>query len=144
MVSIALIALFSTLALPLHEMTVKRSKEAELHASLRQIRDALDAYKQAVDEGRVGRETGDSGYPRTLATLVTGVPDLRRPDGNPVYFLRRVPRDPFAPTNLKPEETWGLRSYQSSYDQPQPGADVYDVYSLSSGVGLNGIPYRQW
>lgn len=144
MVSLALIALFSTLALPFHEITVKRSREVELRTALRQIRDALDAYKQAGDEGRIVVQPGDSGYPKNLQLLVAGARDLRSPTGAPIHFLRRIPRDPFAPPTLRAEETWGLRSYLSPYDQPRKGDDVYDVHSLSPDTGLNGIPYRQW
>lgn len=144
MVSLALIALFSTLALPLQELTVKRGHETELRTALRQIRDALDAYKQAADEGHIVVQSGDSGYPKTLLLLVTGVKDAKSPTAAPLHFLRRIPRDPFADSRLKPEDTWGLRSYLSDYDQPRPGNDVYDVYSLSPDTGINGIPYRQW
>lgn len=144
MVSVALIALFATLALPLYEVTVKRSREAELKTALRQIREALDAYKQAGDEGRIVVQPGASGYPKSLMLLVTGVRDQRSPTGAPIHFLRRIPRDPFASPELRPEETWGLRAYLSAYDQPRRGDDVYDVYSLSPDTGLNGIAYRQW
>ena len=144
LVTLALIALFSTMALPLAELTVKRNSEAELRTSLRQIREALDAYKQAVDEGRIVARAGDSGYPKTLAVLVEGVENAKSPTKSLIYFLRRIPRDPLADTALKPEETWGKRSYKSSYADPQPGDDVYDVYSLSPDAGINGIPYREW
>lgn len=144
MVSVALVALFSTLALPMHELTVKRSKEAELRTALRQIREALDAYKLAADEGRIAVQPGDSGYPKKLTLLVSGVRDLRSPTAAPIHFLRRIPRDPFAAPDLRPEDTWGQRSYLSPHDQPRRGDDVYDVYSLSPDSGLNGIPYRQW
>lgn len=144
MVAVALIALFATLALPLQELAVKRSQETELRAALRQIREALDAYKQAGDEGRIPILSGESGYPKSLSVLVQGVKDQRSPTGANIYFLRRVPRDPFAQSGGRAEDSWGLRSYQSSYEQPRKGEDVYDVYSLSSEVGINGIPYRQW
>jgi general secretion pathway protein G len=144
MVALALIALFSTLALPMQELTVKRGQEAELRNSLRQIRDALDAYKQAGDEGRVAVQQGDSGYPKSLTLLVTGVVDAKNPAAAPIHFLRRIPRDPFADPKLKPEDSWGQRSYLSEYDRPQRGGDVYDVYSLSADTGINGVPYRQW
>ncbi|MDD5250651.1 MAG: type II secretion system protein [Rhodocyclaceae bacterium] len=144
MVSLALIALFSTLALPLQELAAKRSQEADLHAALREIRTALDAYKQAVDDGRIVVAAGASGYPQNLMLLVTGVKDAKSPTGAPLHFLRRIPRDPFADPKLKPEDSWGLRSYLSPYDEPQPGDDVYDVYSRSPGIGINGVPYKEW
>lgn len=144
MVSLALIALFATLALPLQELTVRRGQEAELRDALRQIRDALDAYRQAGEEGRIAVQSGESGYPKSLDLLVTGVRDVRSPGAAPIHFLRRIPRDPFADPAVKAADSWGLRSYLSSYDQPRRGDDVYDVYSLSPETGINGIPYRQW
>lgn len=144
MVALALIALFSTLALPLQELTVKRGQEAELRSALRQIREALDAYKQAGDEGRIVVQSGESGYPKSLTVLVTGVTDAKNPTEAPIHFLRRIPRDPFADPKTKPEDSWGQRSYLSEYDRPRRGDDVYDVYSLSPDTGINGIPYREW
>lgn len=143
-VSLALVALFATIALPLAELTVKRGKETELRLALRQIREALDAYKQAVDEGRILISPGDTGYPKQLILLVEETKDARTQGGTPLRFLRRIPRDPFADPKLRPEETWGLRSYRSPYDRPQAGEDVYDVYSQSPDSGINGIPYREW
>ncbi|HEX8988376.1 MAG TPA: type II secretion system protein [Rhodocyclaceae bacterium] len=143
-VAVAIVALFATLALPLQELAVKRSRETELREALHRIRTGLDAYKQAVDDGRIVVPAGASGYPKNLMLLVTGVRDAKSPMGLPIHFLRRIPRDPFADPALKPEETWGLRSYLSPYDDPRPGDDVFDVYSLSDGVGINGVPYRQW
>lgn len=143
-VSLALVALFATIALPLAELTVKRGKETELRLALRQIREALDAYKQAVDEGRILTSPGDTGYPKQLILLVEETKDARTQGGTPLRFLRRIPRDPFADPKLRPEETWGLRSYRSPYDRPQAGEDVYDVYSQSPDSGINGIPYREW
>lgn len=144
LVTLALVGLFATLALPLAELTIQRNKEAELRAALRQIRTALDAYKQAVDEGRVLQRPGDSGYPPNLNMLVDGVEDAKSPSRVPIHFLRRIPRDPFADPEVKAEQTWGKRSYKSSAANPQPGEDVFDVFSRSAGVGLNGIPYGQW
>jgi len=144
LVSLALISLFATLALPLAELSIKRTQESDLRAALRQIRDALDAYKQASEEGRVTLRPGDSGYPKTLGLLVEGVVDNKSPEKNMIYFLRRIPRDPFADPKLKAEDGWGLRSYKSPHDRPRPGDDVYDVYSLSSERGMNGIPYAEW
>lgn len=144
MVVLALIGLFATMALPLTELAVKRNQEIELRSALRQIREALDAYKQAADDGRVTVRPGDAGYPRTLGMLVDGVVDNKSPERRPIHFLRRLPRDPFAAPGVRAEESWGKRSYKSTYDRPQPGDDVYDVYSLSTGTGINGIPYHDW
>lgn len=144
LVVVSLIGLFSTLALPLQELTVKRNREADLRSALRQIREALDAHKLAAENGNIALEPGDSGYPKSLQALVAGVRDAKSPSGTPIYFLRRIPRDPFADVALRPEDGWGLRSYQSPPEQPRPGKDVFDVYSLSDAVGINGVPYRQW
>lgn len=144
LVTLALIALFATLALPLAELSVKRTQEVELRAALRQIREALDSYKKMADDGRIAIQPGDSGYPPTLDTLVEGVVDIKSPDGQKIFFLRRIPRDPMAESSKSAEATWGKRSYKSSYDRPRAGDDVYDVYSLSTGVGINGISYSEW
>ena len=86
-----------------------------------------------------------SGYPPNLDVLWQGVPDLSRPDHRKIYFLRRLPRDPFYPDqSAPPDQTWGTRCYASPPDDPQPGADVYDIHSLSPQTGLNGVPYRDW
>jgi len=89
---------------------------------------------------------GESAYPGSLNVLVEGVPDASSPERTRrIYFLRRIPRDPLFSDPTRPdEETWGQRSYASSHDAPEAGEDVYDVYSLAPGVGLNGIPYRNW
>lgn len=143
-VTLALLALVATVALPLMELTIQRNKEADLRTALRQIRTALDAYKQAVDEGHIVSHPGDSGYPPKLETLVDGIEDAKSPTHDKINFLRRIPRDPFADPELKPEDTWGQRSYKSPHDNPRPGVDVYDVYSLSGDTGINGVPYREW
>ena len=145
-VTVAIVALLASAVVPLAEVSLQRSKEQELRLALRQIRTALDAYKQAVDEGRVVRDLLQSGYPPTLQVLVDGVPDASSPDGkNRIYFLRHIPRDPlFSDPSRPDEETWGKRSYESSEDAPEEGDDVFDVYSLAPGTGLNGIPYRKW
>lgn len=144
-ITVAIVGLLATSALPLVELTVKRAKEQELKAALREIRTAVDAYKLAADQGRIEQEVDVSGYPPTLDTLFAGVDDARNPEKAKIYFMRRLPRDPFFPDGSVPAaETWGLRSYASPPDDPQPGDDVYDVYTLATGTALNGTAYRDW
>ena len=138
MITVAIVALLASIALPLAEVTVQRNKEKDFRHALREIRGAIDAYKRAADEGAIERKADASGYPETLALLVEGVADKRKTDGSKLYFLRRVPADPIG------AEEWGLRSYASPASEPQPGKDVFDVYSRSQEKGLNGIPYREW
>ncbi len=145
MVTLVILGVLVTIAQPLAKMTVQRSKEQELRTALRQIRTALDSYKQAVDEGRISKNIGDSGYPKSLELLVVGVDDIKDPRHGKIYFLRQLPRDPmFADNSVSPQTTWGKRSYASSREEPREGDDVFDVYSLSKEVGINGIKYREW
>ena len=144
-ITVAIVGLLATAVFPLAELTVQRNKEEQLRDGLRKIRTAIDAYKEAAEEGRIEMEVGESGYPPTLSVLVDGVTDVSDPNLPTIYFLRRIPRDPFHPdTSAEPADTWGLRSYESSADDPQPGDDVYDIYSFSNRDGLNGVPYREW
>jgi general secretion pathway protein G len=145
LVTLAIMGLLGALVIPTAQVTIQRRNEAELRASLHLIRKALDDYKQAYDDGRIAKTIGSNGYPKTLEQLVEGVPDLRSPKRAKIYFLRRVPRDPFnSDSELTGAQTWGKRSYASEAEDPREGEDVYDVYSLSDKVGLNGIPYRKW
>jgi general secretion pathway protein G len=143
-VTVAILAVLASVALPLNELVTQRSKEQELRRALRDVRDALDAYKQASDEGRIARQVGDSGYPKRLEDLAAGVEDQRNPRKDKIYFLRRLPRDPFAPDSASPSDTWGKRAYASAPEDPREGDDVFDVFSLSGTIGLNGKPYREW
>jgi len=144
-VTLAILSMLSTVALPMAELTVQRGKEQELHAALRQIRDAIDAYKQAYDEGHITRKVGASGYPPTLDVLVQGVTDALSPKEQKLFFLRRLPRNPFVhDSNIPAAQTWGKRSYTSNADDPQEGDDVFDVYSAVPGIGINGVPYKEW
>lgn len=145
LITLAIVALLASITLPLAELTVQRGNEQELKRSLRQLREGIDAYKQAYDDGRIQRQAGATGYPPTLNALVEGVTDARSPDSAKIYFMRRIPRDPFAKDGSIPaEQTWGLRSHASPADRPRPGNDVFDVYSLSKGSGLNGVPHKDW
>ena len=144
-ITVAIIGLLATVAMPLGKMATQRMREADLRAALREIRTGIDAYKQAADEGRIVVEADTSGYPRSLDDLMNGVEDAHDPNRPKIYFLRRLPRDPLFPDSSAPAATtWGLRSYKSPPSDPQPGDDVYDVHSLSQGVGLNGVAYREW
>jgi general secretion pathway protein G len=144
-ITVAIIGLLASIAVPTVELVAQRNKEQELRWALREIRKAIDAYKQAYEDGHMIRIVGDSGYPPTLNVLVDGVVDALNADQHKIYFLRRIPPDPMAAgSNLAPEKTWGLRSYESDFDSPSEGNDVFDVYSQAPGTGINGVPYRQW
>lgn len=144
-ITVAILGVLALAVLPVAETALKRSKESELRAGLREIRGALDAYKRAWDEGRVPRAIGQSGYPPTLEALVQGAVDPKDAKGARTYFLRRLPRDPFHEDGAAPASaTWGKRSYASPPDSPFEGEDVFDVYPLTAGIGLNGVPYRRW
>lgn len=145
MVTLAILAVLVTVVVPLADVIVQRSKEQELRLALRQIRDGLDAYKRASDEGRITKSIDDSGYPESLEKLVDGIVDIKDPKKRKIFFMRRIPRDPmYENRSASPAETWGKRSYQSTANDPQEGEDVFDVYSLSNNIGLNGIPYKEW
>jgi general secretion pathway protein G len=145
-VTVAIVALLATAIVPSARLVYQREREVELRSALRTIRTAIDAYKRAVDTGHIKKELDKSGYPPDLQVLVDGVDDARSAkDGVKIYFLRQIPRDPFWPdTSVPAAESWGMRSYASAPDDPQPGDDVFDVYSRSSLTGLNGVPLREW
>ncbi len=144
LVTLTLVAIIASMAFPLIQIDQKRRQERELKDALIQIRTALDNYKQAVEDSRIYMPADSSGYPKTLNDLVEGVPDLKDAKGRKVYFLRRIPTDPFAPDGLTPAESWGLRSYASPPDAPEEGEDVYDVYSKSKKTALDGSRYDSW
>lgn len=135
----ALLAILAGATLPVVKFTDKRMKEMELHAALRDMRYAIDEFKRYSDNGFIPVEFGTDGYPKDLDVLVEGVDIVGQIDRQ-VRFLRRIPVDP-----MTGEEEWGLRSYQDDPDSSSWGGEnVFDVYSLSDGVGLNGVPYDEW
>jgi len=144
LVTLAILGVLASGALQLAEVAVRRTQEQELRSALRQIREAIDSHKRAADAGRVRMAADESGYPRSLNDLVDGVVDVGDARGARIYFLRRLPRDPTADPALPAELSWGLRSYESPPSIPRAGRDVFDVYSQSTGSGLDGRPYSQW
>lgn len=152
MIVVAIMAILATAAMPLRELIAQREKEQQLHTALWQIRSAIDAYKKAVDDERIEKKEDESGYPPTLEDLVMGVPDIKSEDKKKIiYFLRRLPRDPMFQEMdvagielVTAADTWGKRSYESTPDNPQEGEDIFDIYSRSEEIGLNGTPYNEW
>lgn len=145
LITIAVLGVLAMLAAPVSEVSVQHERERELRQSLREIRLAIDAYKRAYDQGRIQNTAGASGYPPTLDVLVDGVEDLATPKRTKMFFLRRVPRDPMERSSATPNsQTWGLRSYSTEANSPAYENDVYDVYSKSKAIGLNGIAYAGW
>jgi general secretion pathway protein G len=139
MVTLVILAILASTVLPLSQVTRKRSKEIELRQNLRVIREALDAYKKLVDEGKIPKKAMASGYPEDLEVLVKGA-DLSGPVPVKQKFLRRIPKDP-----MTEDGEWGLRSYSDAPDSEiWGGQDVYDVYSKSDEVALDGTPYKEW
>jgi general secretion pathway protein G len=145
LVTLAILGLLATVVVPLAQVQAQRTKELELRAALREIRGAIDAYKRASDEGRIRRDAAATGYPPTLEALVEGIVDQRDPERRKIYFLRRLPADPFHPgPAVEAAATWGKRAYASEPDDPREGDDVYDVHSLTPLPGLNGVQLRKW
>jgi len=145
LVTLVIMGILATSVFQLSELNLRRQQEKDLRTALWQIRNALDAYKQASDEGHIVRSADQSGYPPTLNALVEGVADAKSPSGSKLYFLRRIPADPMASDAIAGvQQGWGQRSYESPPDRPESGKDVFDVYSQSDKTGLNGVPYREW
>jgi general secretion pathway protein G len=145
LIVLAILGLLAALTVPIAEVTMQRSREQDLRFALREIRTAIDAYKKAYDDGHIPKGIDVTGYPKDLAVLVEGVEDAKDPKKKKIFFLRRIPRDPMYPDpDTEPAETWGKRSYESEAKEPREGKDVYDVYSKSAKLGLNGVPYNKW
>jgi general secretion pathway protein G len=144
-VTLALLGLIAAMAMPVGELVVQRQREQALRDALRDIRGAIDKYKLASDQGMISRKAGDTGYPPDLETLARGQPNQRSAGKDTLVFIRRIPRDPFNPDRAVPAAlSWKVRSSSSPPDNPAPGADVFDVLTSASGVGLNGVPYSEW
>lgn len=146
MVTLAILSILASVTMPLVALTLQRNKEAILMQNLIQIRDAIDAYKQASDQGRIKKDIEQSGYPQNLEVLVQGVVDIKDPKKRIIKFLRRIPQDPMLDQNAPRlfAHDWGLRSYVSEADNPKYEDDVYDVYSLSTLKSFKGVPYAKW
>ena len=138
----AIIAILASAILPLSRVTRQRQKELELRRSLREIRGAIDRFKEGVDRGQVGGtdvKLGSEGYPESLDTLVEGVNQVGRP-GFKLKFMRRIPEDPFFG-----KAEWGMRCYQDDKDSTSwCGSNVYDIYSLAEGTALDGTKLKDW
>ena len=138
-----IILILASAIMPLARVTLQREREVELHRALREIRLAIDKYKDAVDTGQIGStdiRAGSEGYPPDLETLVEGVSKANDASGIKLKFLRRVPMDPIAHS-----AEWGMRSYQDKADSSSwGGQNVYDVYSKAEGTALDGTKYGDW
>ena len=145
MVTLAILASLASLVIPVAQIQIQRGKEQQLRAALQDIRQAIDRYKRASDEGRIPRDIGSSGYPKNLEMLVEGVLDQRDVKRRKIFFIRKIPRDPFHEyAHTSDADTWAKRSYASEASDPQEGEDVYDVRSRTLLTGLNGILLKQW
>ncbi|HXG56066.1 MAG TPA: hypothetical protein VNJ03_11870 [Vicinamibacterales bacterium] len=138
-----LLIILASAIMPMAKVTVQRQRESELRRSLREMRTAIDKFKDAVDAGMIGPQdirTGSEGYPENLDTLVEGVSKVGDASGAKLKFLRRIPIDPM--TN---SQEWGLRSYQDKPDSTSwGGQNVFDVFTKSQGKAIDGTKYRDW
>jgi general secretion pathway protein G len=138
-----ILLILASAIMPLSKVVVQRQREAELRRYLREMRMAIDKYKDAVDAGLIGSidvKVGSEGYPPDLETLVEGVSVANDASGRKLKFLRKVPIDPMTKST-----EWGLRSYQDKPDSTSwGGQNVFDVYTKSTGVALDGTKYRDW
>jgi general secretion pathway protein G len=137
-IACSILLILASAALPIAKFTVIRSKESDLHRDLREMRDAIDRYKDAADRNQIRVEVGSEGYPPDLETLVKGV-QLGAADKK-IRFLRKVPIDP-----MTGQAEWGLRSVQDDPDSTSwGGKNVFDVYSKSTGTAQDGTKYSDW
>lgn len=143
LVTTAVLMVLASAALPLARVTVKRQREIELRRVLREMRTAIDKFKDMADQQIIAPSEvpfGSEGYPPTLQALVDGVARNNDATGTKIKLLRRIPIDP-----MTGEADWGMRSYQDSPDSSAwGGQNVYDVYSKSEGTALDGTKYKDW
>jgi len=143
LVVVTILLILASAVLPLAQVTAQRQREAELRRSLREIRTAVDKFKDAVDMGQIATtelRPENQGYPPDLDVLVEGVPAANDATGRKLKYLRHIPIDPM--TNGM---DWGLRSYQDKPDSTSwGGQNVFDVYTKSGGTGLDGTKYKDW
>lgn len=140
MIACAILIVLATVAMPVQRVVIQRRKEAELRYDLRQIRDAIDRYKDAADKNLLQVQAGTEGYPPDLETLVDGV-QLSGSLDRKVHFLREIPKDPITGQ----DDDWVLRSVQDEPDSMSwGGQDVFDAHCPSSGTALNGSKYSDW
>lgn len=138
-IACSILLILASSALPIAKFTVLRSKETELHRDLREMRDAIDRYKDAADRNQIRVEIGSEGYPPDLETLVKGV-QLGAGNDRKIRFLRKVPVDP-----MTGKSEWGLRAVQDDPDSNSwGGKNVFDVYSKSDGTAQDGTKYSEW
>jgi general secretion pathway protein G len=139
----AILIILASAAMPLAKVTATRHREAELRRALREMRTAIDRYKDAADLGQISPlelRVGAEGYPPDLQTLVDGVPAANDASGRKLRYLRRIPVDPMTRST-----EWGLRSYQDDPDTTRwGGQNVFDVYTTFEGTALDGTRYRDW
>lgn len=140
LVTVTVLAILASAVFPLARNGIKRQKELQLRRGLREMRMALDAYKAAADNQKIkAPPLENNGYPDSLETLVEGVLQTGRSSAK-IRFLRRIPVDPFTGN-----AEWGLRSINDEPDATSwGGSNVFDVYSLAPGTGMNGVPYKDW
>jgi len=143
LVVITILLILASAVLPLAQVTSQRQREGELRRSLREMRTAIDKFKDGVDTGQIPTtelSPGSEGYPKDLESLVEGVTAANDATGRKLKYLRRIPMDPM--TN---SSDWGLRSYQDKPDSTSwGGQNVFDVYSKANGTALDGTKYRDW
>ncbi|MBN2135099.1 MAG: type II secretion system protein [Acidobacteria bacterium] len=139
MIAAVILSILAVAVIPVARMTVKRTKEIELQRALRIMRDAIDKYKDLVDEGKIESKLDEMGYPPNLEILVEGIP-LKEDTQKKIKILRRIPKNPFTG-----EREWGFRSLQDDYDSTSWGEEnVFDVYSLYNSTALDGSEYKDW